>query len=727
MKKMRLAPIGVTGLMLALAAPAFAEDRLDAIIVTSPGPERQADELIGGAVALDREDLIELGGSTLGDALATMPGTSTTFFGQGASRPVLRGLGAERVQVLTNGLGVIDVSAASPDHQVVADTLEAQSVEILRGPAALAYGGQAVGGVVNVIDGLIMEALPEETFSADLFGAFNSVNEGTELAGRVQGVAGPFVGTLMVTHRDFGDFDVPGFLESAQFHALEEDEDHHDDHDDVARFGVRDEDDHDDEEEARDTVENSFVKTTTISGGLSWVGENGYFGVAVRHQEAEYGLPGHSHHHEDEDDHDDDGPARFVALDEDDHDHEGEEEESPFIDLEQTRIDVRGGFGLGDGLIEGVDVAFSYADYTHSEFEGPGEVGARFDTEGYEGRVDLVTGFGEMEGVIGFQGLSTELEAAGEEAFLSPTDSNAVAVYLYQSREYEDGLGIEFGARAERIERDNVLFGETSFDLFSGSFGVHRHFGTGWFTGVQLAYTQRAPNESELFAFGPHLATEQFEVGDPTLSKEKAANIEGVFRWQGDKLSVGANVFFTDFQDFVYLAPGSAIIDGVLTDEEDELPVTLFLQQGASFVGAEFYGHYLIEDGPLGAEWDFDAGIDLVSADLDDGQNVPFIPPATFRLGASAEWGAYELGARVVHAAEQDDAGLGQLSTDSYTTLDLHGEVDLSDWGIGADGTEAFIQVRNVTDEEVRYATSVLKDLLPAPGRNVRVGVRAAF
>ena len=218
---------------------------LDSVVVTMPGPARSADELIGNATQLDREDVLERLQSSLGDTLAREPGVSTTFFGQGASRPVLRGLGAERVQVLTNGLGVIDASAASPDHQIGADGIDAEKIEILRGPAALAYGGQSIGGVVNVIDGLIAEDLPEKAVSGDLFAAYNDVNEGTELAGKAEFVAGPFVLNLSASQRDFDNFEIPGFAESARQMASEEEHDEHEDedHDD------EDHDEHDHEED----------------------------------------------------------------------------------------------------------------------------------------------------------------------------------------------------------------------------------------------------------------------------------------------------------------------------------------------------------------------------------------------------------------------------------------------------------------------------------------------
>ena len=689
----------------ALSAYAQVDDQRveETVIVTVPGPDRAASELIGNVTSIDREDILERLDASLGNSLAGQPGVSTTFFGQGASRPVLRGLGAERVQVLTNGVGVIDVSAASPDHQVAADGIDAEAIEILRGPAALAYGGQAIGGVVNVIDGLIAEELPEEAFSADLFGAYNSVSEGTELAGKGQFAAGPFVFSLSASQRDFDLYEIPGNAESAFQMAAEEaeeeghDEDHDDDHEEEGGEGV---------------LENSFVETETISAGVSLVGDNAFFGFSVRQQTSLYGLPGHSHGHEEEE-------------------HEGEdhdeEEVNPFIDLEQTRYEIRGGVDIGETGITNLRGSFATVDYEHTEFEAPGEAGTLYKTDGYEGRFEAGTAFNGFEGAIGLQALGKDLFAQGEEAFITPTSTDSLAAFIYQTREWDGGFGIEFGARAEQVELDNIFQGKRDYDLVGASFGAHRHFDSGLFVGGQISLSERAPSESELFAFGPHLATEQFEVGDATLNKETGLNLEGTVRWNAGNGSIGVNVFVNEFSDFIYLTPGEVIIDGTLVDEEDELPVFLFVQEDASFNGGEIYADYAIEGGPLGADWEFNGSVDFVEAELDSGGNVPFIPPVTFNAGASAEWGAWEVGGDVTVAGDQDDPGAGQLPTEGYTQVNLRAEVDLSDFGFGADGTEAFVEARNVTDEEIRYATSVLKDVAPAPGQNFRVGVRVAF
>ena len=690
-----LSAVSAVSLSFGLSAAAQdAEDRQETVIVTTPGPEREADELIGNATALNREEILENLYSTLGDTLDRQPGVASTFYGQGASRPVLRGLGAERVQVLTNGIGVLDVSAASPDHQVTADGIDAEKIEILRGPAALAYGGQAIGGVVNVIDGLIVEEVPDEPFSADLFGAYNSVNEGTELAGKAKAVSGPFVFSFSASQRDFDNYEITDFAESSFQMEAEEAEG----------------EEHSDEEEASDTLENSFVETGTLSAGVSWIGEKSFFGVALRRQTSEYGLPGgHEHGEEGE--------------------GEGEEEEeNPFIDLEQLRLDLRGGMTLSEsGPFTDVKFTASVVDYEHTEFEAPGEAGTMFDTEGYETRIELGTDISGFEGAVGLLYLDKDFSAVGEEAFVTPTDTQSLSIFTYQTRELDSGMGIEGGLRLESIELDNIILGSRDFALVSASAGVNQSFNNGWFLGTQLSYTQRAPNESELFAFGPHLATNQFEVGDPGLDKETGINVEFAARWSADNAQFGVNLFYTNFEDFTFLTPTNAVIDGEFTDIGDGLPVFGFVQRGADFVGGEIYGSYSLDESPAGADWDFTAGLDFVDAELDTGGNVPFIPPVTLNAGASAEWGAVEVGANLTVAGEQDDPGIGQFPTDGYTQLDLRAELDLSDYGFGADGTEAFVEVRNLTDEEIRYATSVLKDIVPAPARNVRAGVRVAF
>ncbi|CAN5574642.1 TonB-dependent receptor [soil metagenome] len=127
--------------------------------------------------------------STLGETLSHETGVSSSFFGPNASRPVIRGLGGERIRVLQNGTGVLDASAASEDHAVAMDPLAVERIEVVRGAATLLYGSSAVGGVINVITNRIPEVVPEK-FMGKAETKFTTVDTGTSGSIGVDAAAG---------------------------------------------------------------------------------------------------------------------------------------------------------------------------------------------------------------------------------------------------------------------------------------------------------------------------------------------------------------------------------------------------------------------------------------------------------------------------------------------------------------------------------------------------------
>jgi iron complex outermembrane recepter protein len=668
-----LGAIAVEGAGAQEATPGGARE---VIIVTGVGPERSSDELITNTTALDASDIAERLDGGLGDTLAGLPGVSTTSFGPGASRPVIRGLGAERVQVLNNGIGVIDASAASPDHAVTADPLGAERIEILRGPAALAYGGGATGGVVNVIDALIAET-PGES-SADAYAGYTTVDEGTTLAARGSMAIGAATITLGASSRDGDTLEIPGYAESAQLRALEEAEG-------------------EEHEQVEGELENSFVQSSTLSAGLSFAGDAGFLGASVRRLDTQYGIVGgHGHGHSEEEG----APS------------EEEEEENPFIDLEQTRLDVRGGLNLGDGLLKRVTAAVSAVDYTHTEFEAPGVVGTLFESEGFEGRIELEhahrDGFG---GTAGLQVSRRDLDAQGEEAFITPTRTDQAGLFIFETWD-NDRWGVEGGLRVDQVTLDNAIVGERDFTPVNVSFGAHVHASEALFLGLAVSRTERAPTDVELFADGPHAATRQFEIGDPELSTETGVTVEASARWEAGPLSLNASVYHYRFDDFIFLSPTGT--------EEDELPVFVTLQDEARFTGAE-----------AGAAFDFgriggvalraDANVDVVRAELADGGDLPRIPPLSLAAGLEAEAGRFTGRLEARWADDQDDVAAFELPTDGYTVIDLRVVTQL------VDGVDFILEGTNLTDEEVRVHASPLKDLAPQPGRGLRAALRASF
>ena len=319
-----LRSILLTTSFLALAGAAQAQTGPDAgqdeptqveeIVITGVpyGVTRRATTL--ALEVLDEEALATAPPATLGDVVNGLPGVRSTSFAAGASRPVIRGLAGPRVLVLTNGVGLIDASSLSPDHQVAADPGDATRIEILRGPSTLAYGGTAIGGVVNVIDNRIPDEVPEGGLEGRVSAQGTSVDDGWAVGASLAAGAGPFIFTLEGQRREADDYDIPVPAESRRQLEAEGEEV---------------------ESLSGTTLENSFSNLSTYGAGVSWIGGNGFLGVAVRRTESDYGVPGHAHHHHEEDEDHDDAPL-FAA-----HAADEEEEEVVTIDLVQTRYDLR--------------------------------------------------------------------------------------------------------------------------------------------------------------------------------------------------------------------------------------------------------------------------------------------------------------------------------------------------------------------------------------------------
>lgn len=666
----------------------------DVVVVTGIGPARISDELIAFTTVLGSDDITRRLSGGLGDTLQGLPGISSAAFGPGASRPVIRGLGAERVQVLTNGIGVIDASAASPDHAVTGDPLGAQRIEILRGPATLAYGGGAAGGVVNVIDGLIVEETPDDPFSATGYAGYTSADEGKTAAARVTGVSGALVGVLSWTGRTSSDIDIPGLAESARLRAAEGKA--HADHAEVAG-----------------TLLNSGVESQSLSGGLSLIGDDGFIGVAVRRQESKYGIVG-GHAHEEEA-----APVStssasvsgvsplaigIAAV--------GDSPGQSFIDMEQTRVDLRAGWRFADGPWRRVTGSLSAVDYQHTEFEGPGIPGTVFTNEGYEARIEAQHAeFMGLEGSVGWQASSRDFRAVGDEAFITPTTTDQAALFLFETWE-QDEWGLEGGLRVDRVRVDNATAGSLSFDTRNVSFGVHGHVTENLFLGATINRTERAPTDVELFANGPHLATQQFEIGDPTLDTERGISMEASARWESGPLEIGASLYRFAFDRFIYLTPTGL--------DQDGLPEFQSTQAGATFTGAEMTAAYDLGDS-FGAAWKVDGALDIVRGELDGGGNLPRVPPRSAMLGLEADTPLVNARLEARWAGDQDRIAAFELPTDGWTVIDLR-----TTWNVAPD-IDLILEGTNLTGEDVRYHASPLKDRAPMMGRSFRVGVRASF
>ncbi len=677
----------------ALSAPSYAQDDHehadDEIIVTGSPIGHPEHESIIAASVLNEDEIAARAASSIGELLRREPGVASTFFGPGASRPIIRGLGGDRIRVLDAGIGSIDASSVSDDHAVAVEPAQAERIEIVRGPASLYYGSSAAGGVVNVFDGRIPSSVPEGGIDGALRIGGASVDDSVEAAGGFDVLIGKIGEASLVFHgegayREAEDYDIPGFAESARLRALEE-----------AEGGEEEEG----EEEVFGTVENTDLESKSGAVGASLVFDDGFIGVSVKRTRANYGVPG-AHHEEGEEE----------------GGEEEEEEETVRIDLEQDRIDLMGELNRDFLIFETAKIRFGYADYVHQELEGA-EIGTVFANEGYEGRLELVEKtFGNFRGASGFQFRHRDFSAIGDEAFTPPNVTDQFG--LFTVREYEPGnWHFQVAGRYEHtnVESASVAL-ERSFDTFSVSGGVGYEPNEQVFFGVNGFRTERAPAPEELFSDGPHLATNAFEIGNPDLDVETALGVEATFHVDAGPFSATINGFYTDYSDFIALIPNG--------DEEDGLPVFLFEARDASFRGFEAEA-----EADLFSFGAFDltgrAQLDYVRASFDDGGgDVPRIPPLRSIIGLEATSAYWDVMGELEIAAKQTRAAAFELPTDAYQILNF----GVAFRPLGADGgLSVLLRAENVTDEEARQHTSFLKDIAPLPGRNFRVALRGTF
>ena len=651
---------------------------------------------------------------TLGETVAGEPGIHNGSFGAAVGRPVIHGQGGPRVRIMEDRIDAMDVSVTSGDHAVTVDPFIAERVEIFKGSGTLLYGSGSIGGVVDIHTGRIPKAVPDDlSGKLDLRWADNG--NASNGSFRLDGGAGNFAWHLDGFRREADDYEIPGYAESALLRAMEEEEHeeegHEDEHEDE-----HEEDEH--EEEAFGVLPGSGQDMQGGAAGFSFMGERGFIGVSVSNLSGDYGVPGHAHGHEEEEHHGEEAHHEEEDHEEEEHEdeHEGEEG-NPFIDLKQTRVDFEA--GLMDPLpgFSNLNLRLGVNDYEHLEIEPSGEVGTAFDNEAWEARVELthlpVGGWG---GAVGLQLSDRSFSVVGAEAFTLPVDSRAMGVFWVGERSFES-FALEAGARLENVEHEPASGADTDFTTLSASLGAIMPLNSAWTATVLADYSARAPVGEELFSNGPHLATRSFEIGDPGIEEEQALNVSATLRGAGERWSVAGTVYYTQFNDFIFhTATG---------EEMDGLGVRRFAQADATFAGLD------LEVSLILANWG-DATLELrglfdtVSAELDvsGNDNLPLLPPDRIGVGLEFNSGGFSANLDYVRASDQNSVTEFELPSEGYGDLRAHFRYGLERGGIL---TELYLRGRNLTGDEQRHHTSIVKDLAPAPDRTVEAGLRVRF
>lgn len=641
-----------------------------------PGTVVADDTFVSVTVATSRE--IEAnGGQTLTDTLMTKPGISGSTFAAGANRPIVRGLDNYRVRVQEDGIATHDVSALSEDHAVPIDPFSAQRIEVVRGPATLRYGSQAIGGVVSATNDRIPDFVPPGGISGEVQGGMTSVDQGRD--GGFQVTAG---GNGVVIHAD-------AFKRTA------------DDYD--TPHGVQ---------------ENTFVDSQGGAIGASLVGSDGFFGLSYVHYESLYGIPGEEAVEE----------KSRIDMGQDKILSKGEwRPHAAGIDA------IRYWFGWSDyahnELVDDGDVG---SRFTNRETE------ARVEVQHTPVMTALGELTGTVGIQVGHRNMAGESFEGGDN-LLDPNSTDYVAGFIFEELQATKSLRLQAAARYEQNEVEGTgldvgtgdfVHGNPSFRPVSASLGALYDLGNDITARASAQYVERAPDAAELFSHGPHEATETFEIGDPNLTKEVARTLEiglkkarGSFRFDG-------SVYYTKFDGFIskFLTGGTC---GEAFDEcslsgtptpGDEFHELLFTQRDATFYGAELTAQYDVA--PIWAGiWGVEGQYDFVHARFDDGDYVPRMPPHRVGGGLYYRDAAWVARFNALHAFAQDQLGFEETRTSSYTLVNA--ELSYTYKGESVNGiapvTTIGVRAENMLDDDVRNSASFKKDEVLLPGASVRL------
>jgi iron complex outermembrane recepter protein len=235
-----------------------------------------------------------------------------------------------------------------------------------------------------------------------------------------------------------------------------------------------------------------------------------------------------------------------------------------------------------------------------------------------------------------------------------------------------------------------------------------------------ITRTERHAQAAELYADGPHIAAGRVEVGDPDLDIEDALTADIALRHTGDSVNWTLSAFYNDYSSYIYLAPTGAT--RAIAPGED-LPVFEALQGGATLYGYEAEILFPL-DLANGGTLEFRLASDFVRGKLKEGGNLPQMPSQRFGGGLHYEMGTWHAGLEAFYNLKQDDIAQYELPTDAYTAVnaDVSTRVQMGDSTLFV-----FLRGSNLLDEEIRQASSPLKDRVPLPGRSVSAGVRLSF
>ena len=606
-------------------------------------------------------------GASVAQTLKSEPGISVRYNGPAAAAPVIRGLQGDRILVLQDGQRSGDLASAAPDHAISIDPLAAERIEVVRGPASLLYGNNALGGVVNVISNDIPLSVPSHV-EGYMAGQAESVSPGGALSGALTVPAGQ---SLAFTAR--------GGWRDAQ---------------DVRQGG-------------NVKLDNTYAKNYYGVGGLGFSRGDVNAGIVYRGYKFAYGLPSAP-----------DDEEAGVHID----GHRQEIAGRSTIMLPGTALGVLNFNGTAQWYshdeIEAtgaVGTSFSLETQT-LDLTGKTQLGRLTGALGLSGLFKQYASTGEEALTPAANSNAGGAFLYQELPLLHASDPDARVPRLQLGGRY-DIYRVDSKEGDEKFGAPRSL----SFDSWSGSVGVTVPVGKSVSLGMSAARAFRAPTVEELFSNALHAAAGTYDKGNPNLVAETSRGLDGVVRIQSTRVDAQFAGFYNRINDFV-----SVDIVKDTTVAGESVPLNLFAQGDATLKGIE--GRFEVTVTP---QFVLGAMGDMVRGTLENGTALPFIPAARLGGSARWEGRRLSLGSELRHGFAQrrvpppaTEGDPSAIAAGAYTVLDLNIGYSLS---VGDRVHSIVLRADNVTDEQYVDATSRIKSFAFQPGRNFAVVYKVLF
>ena len=627
---------------------------------------------------------------TLGATLANELGVSATGYGAGASRPVMRGLEGARVQILQNGLSVGDVSSISADHAVANPIQNAHQIEILRGASALVYGSGSSGGLVNVVNDRIVTSMPDMVSGA-INTNYETVNQGKTANIEVDAPAGPLALHFDSAVSNSNNYQIPGYAEQGGPNAnwsINPNQPVNVPYSGKLPF--------------------SYSNQNSLGLGATYIRTDGYTGVSLERMNHNYGIPTY---------------------------------EGGFIQQSQNRYDFSHQTNDPFDGFSSIKISAANTNYQHTEFTNTGVAATQWNNTATEARVEMMhKEFLGSKGVIGAQVNGATLNAtdlsSNNYAIVPQTKSNSSALFWVEEGRYgpvKTSLGARYSYAGQNPNLATQFPSPSSqgvpssygpptlqnrqFNLMSYSAGGMLDVARGYGLGLSYTVSQRAPTPQELYSYGPHDSTATFDIGNANLATETSHNVELSFQKTLGLFRSKASLYRNQFSNYIY-----GFYTGAYSTVNN-FSVVQASQASANIKGAE---------GELTYNWNQN-GVggrvfgDISQGSFNSGGDLPLQPAP--RLGSELAYqrNGWLTSATYIYSYQQNRLATWEVGpTPSYNLVNANLSYTER---IGKINWTGYVMLKNLLNEEIRYATSPMAVRLyaPQPGRSLMVGIRAAF